>query len=269
MKKSLLVCLLCILLLTACGTTEATEPSATSTAPTPVAETEIPTTAPTEETTIPTEPPVTEPAHSALYIPGVDVEDVILWFNEVSLSAEFVNSGNPSFLQKWAAPIRYMIHGEPTEADVAMLEGFAHWLNGVDGFPGISEATEQFEANLNIYFCTQDELLWRLGDNFYGTDGGVTFWYNGDNQIYDAVICIRTDLNQYLRNSVILEELYNGLGPVQDTTLREDSLIYAGYSEPQELTEIDRLILQLLYHPQMKCGMNSAQCEDVIRKLYY
>ena len=108
-----------------------------------------------------------------------------------------------------------------------------------------------------------------LGDNFYNCDGGVTFWYDGYNQIYNATICYRTDLNQHLRNSVILEEIYNGLGPVQDTNLRPDSIIYAEFTQPQALTEVDELILKLLYHPDMKCGMNAAQCEAVIRQLYY
>jgi hypothetical protein len=129
--------------------------------------------------------------------------------------------------------------------------------------------TDDFsKINLDIYFCDFQDMIDHLGDNFYGADGGVTFWYEYD-EIYDATICYRTDIGQYVRNSVILEEIYNGLGPVQDTWLRTDSIIYAGYSEPQTLTEIDELILKLLYHPDMKCGMNRAACEAVIRALYY
>jgi hypothetical protein len=59
------------------------------------------------------------------------------------------------------------------------------------------------------------------------------------------------------------------LGPIQDTGLRPDSIIYQEYSEPQELTEVDELILKLLYHPDILPGMNAAQCEEVIRRLYY
>ena len=292
MKKLILMIFLCALLLAACGGREASGPETTAPqatyATTPPEETTPSSTAPVEETTIPaeetsaptepttapteppiTEPPVTEPEHSALYIPGVDVEDVILWFSEVSLSAEFINSGNPSFVQKWDSPILYMIHGQPTEEDLTVLTSFTQWLNALEGFPGISETTDPMASSLDIHFCTQQELIGHLGDHFYGMDGGVTFWYTGDNQIYDAIICVRTDLDQYLRNSVILEELYNCLGPIQDTSLREDSLIYAGYSDPQELTQIDQLILALLYHPDMKCGMKSAQCEALIRQLYY
>ena len=107
-----------------------------------------------------------------------------------------------------------------------------------------------------------------MGNNFAGLDGGVTFWYD-DDKIYSARIFCRTDIEQEVRNSVIIEEIYNGLGPVQDTDIRTDSIIYSGYSYPQEMTEIDELILKLLYSPKMLPGMNSLECENVIRELYY
>lgn len=262
--KKLLSFILCALLLAACGTNpESSEPAAT--VPTTIAESL--TAVPTENTTIPSTSP-TEPVHSALYTSGLDAEDVIDWFNEVCLAAEFVNSGDPSLLQKWDCTISYMVHGDPTDDDLAILESFAQWLNALDGFPGIIETADPLEANLNIHFCCQSEMLSKMGDWTHDLDGAVTFRYE-NNRIYDATICVRTDLSQHLRNSVILEELYNGLGPIQDTSLRPDSIIYAGFSEPQELTKIDKLILQLLYHPQMQCGMNAAQCEEVIRLLYY
>lgn len=224
------------------------------------AHTEAPTEAPTE---VPTTPP-----HSELYIPGVEVADVITYFNEVCLNAEFVNSGDPSYLQRWNAPITYQVLGDPTEADLAKIEEFSGWLNTLFGFPGIYEAGENEYANLQIHFCDQQKMIDLMGDNFSWMDGGVTFWYDND-VIYDAIICIRTDLNQHLRNSVILEEIYNGLGPIQDTDLRPDSIIYSVFSEPQELTDMDQLILKLLYHPDMKCGMDADACEAVIRALYY
>ena len=266
--KRLLTVLLCAFLLTACGSNSAsTQLSYTIPATAPTETIPICATEPVEETVVPTAAP-TESIHSALYIPGTDVEDVITWFNEVCLAAEFINSGDPSFLQKWDCPIFYMIYGEPTDDDLAILESFVQWLNTLEGFPGICEAENAQEANLNIHFCTHGEMLSIMGEWTYDLDGAVTFWYDND-RIYDAIVCVRTDLNQHLRNSVILEELYNGLGPIQDTSLRPDSLIYGGYSEPQELTKIDKLILQLLYHPDMKCSMDSTQCEEVIRSIYY
>ena len=231
---------------------------------------------PAPETTLPAEPgtaPVTVPATEtptespSLILPGVSTEDVICYFNEVCLDAEYIHSGDPSRLQKWETPIHYWIYGTPTPGDLTAFAEFRDWLNTIDGFPGIKEAKEPNEVNLRIHFCSQEDMISLMGENFFGMDGAVTFWYDRD-EIYDAVICIRTDLDQELRNSVILEELYNGLGPIQDTWLREDSIIYAGYSQPQSLTAVDELLLKLLYRPELQCGMDARECEILIRELY-
>lgn len=261
MRTLCLLLILCALLLSACiGAPVGVPPTQT------IPDTQATQTVQTDPPV--TEPPVTEPLHSEWYIPGVGVEDVIRYFSEVCLDAEFVNGGDPSCLQRWEVPIRYRLYGDPTDTDLQTLTTFARWLNTMDGFPGIYEAEDTLSANLQIYFCTQQELIDRMGENFYGTDGAVTFWYS-DDMIYNAVICYRTDLEQSLRNSVVLEEIYNGLGPIQDTSLRPDSIIYSGFSQPQALTAIDELLLKLLYHPDMRPGMNTQECEAVIRALYY
>lgn len=245
--------------------TKQTEPVPTETEPTVTEETQpSDTTAPTEPTQA-TEP---TPLHSPLYIEELEVEDVIRYFNEVCLDAEFANGGDASLVQKWAIPIYYRINGTPTDKDREVLSTFTAWLNTIEGFPGISETEDPLTANIEIHFCSQADILRLMGDNFSYVDGAVTFWYR-DNAIHDATICYNTEANQIVRNSVILEEIYNGLGPVQDTDLRKDSIIFSGYSEPQSLTAVDELILKLLYHPQIKCGMNAAECEEVIRQLYY
>ena len=276
MKKLPVFLLLLSLLLSACGTraeaaTPGTEPAVTaeSVQTEPAKQTELSEELPAEPTAEASEEISTEPLHSEFYIPGVSVEDVIFYFSEVCLDAEIIHSGDASVLQKWKYPVRYLLMGEYTLEDLAALNGFESWLNTVEGFPGINQTQEPGEANLKIHFCDQEEMLSLMGADFRDMDGAVTFWYNGMDEIYDAIICCRTDLDQDLRNAVILEEMYNGLGPIQDTDLRVDSVIYSGYSEPQRLTQMDELILRLLYHPQMECGMDAQQCADVIRQLYY
>lgn len=266
MKKYRYLCLfLCVIIFAGCaaGMQEPTvaEPLTTETMEPPAV---IP------ETTVPSTTEATEPQplHSPLYIPGTAVEDVIFWFNEVCLDAEFINSGDPSVLQKWEETIVYTLYGSYNNEDLAVLCEFAAWLNGLEGFPGIREAEEGEYSNLRIHFCSGQQMVEILGDNFWGMDGGVTFWYLED-AIYDETICVREDLSRALRTSVLLEELYNGLGPVQDTVSRPDSIIYSEYAEPQNLTEVDRLLLKLLYHPEMDCGMTADECETVIRSLYY
>ncbi len=269
MKKKLFSLLVVALLLTGCGKTQQAPGGEAGPEVSVTAEIVQPTPEPTPSPTpCPTPTPTPAPEHSPLYIEGLSVEDVISYFNEVCLDAEFVNSGDPSCIQKWTVPITYIIEGDATEQDLEMLKGFEDWLNTIEGFPGILGTDDPLRANLQIYFCSQPDMVDIMGDDFYGLDGGVTFWYD-NNEIYRAVICYRNDIDQTVRNSVILEEIYNGLGPIQDTQLRLDSIIYAGFSAPQELTEVDELLLRLLYHPDIRCGMYSRHCEEIIRSLYY
>lgn len=246
---------------------EQTEPAATATTVPTVTTPAITTDTSPTETTAP--PASQKPAHSPYYISGLDTDRVLSYFSEVVLDAEFINSGNADVVQKWDRQISYGVLGAPTQEDRAALLAMASAVNGISGFPGMYEVSDPDSANLRIHFVSQEEMVQILGDNFYGSDGGVTIWWNDSQQIYEGVICIRTDIDQYVRNSVIKEEIYNGLGPLQDTDLRTDSLIWSGYSAPQDMTQVDRLILTLLYHPQIKCGMNAAECEAVIRELYY
>ena len=213
-------------------------------------------------------PAITEPEHSSLYVPGVNVEDVILYFNEVCLDSEFINSGDPSRVQKWMTPIYYRLEGNYHEQDVAVLNSFAAWLNDIEGFPGLFPTEDLGKRNLWIYFCDRQRMIDLMGPDFTDMDGAVTFWYTND-EIYDEIICYREDMDQDLRNSVILEEIYNGLGPIQDTTMRPDSIIYQEFAQNQWLSSVDELLLRLLYHPEIRPGMTAQECEQVIRRLYY
>jgi len=206
------------------------------------------------------EMPVSSEEHSPLYIPGLRVEDVILYFNEVCLDAEYVNTGDATLVQKWTGPICYELYGDYTAADADLVKALAGILNEIEGFPGMYQSSGEDYPVLRISFYTAEDLMAQMGSvvNYETVDGAVEYWYDGYNCIYDARIGVRCDVDQHLRNSVILEEIYNGLGPIQDTWQREDSIAYAGYSEPQWLTEVDLLILKLLYHPEMLCGMDAA-----------
>lgn len=225
-----------------------------------------------ESTETPTTQETTVPAHSPLYLEGYTLEQVTAYFAEVVLDAEYsTGEGNINVVQKWTEPIHYMIFGEATQEDRDKLAKLFAQLNAVEGFPGFEAAPSPIAANLTLNFYNQEDFQTYFGRivNYEDADGAVEYWYyNETNNIYNATIGYRTDIDQYTRNSVLLEEVINGLG-ITDTKLREDSITYQGFSQTQELSEMDWLIVRLLYHPDMRCGMNLEQCRAVIEKLYY
>lgn len=220
----------------------------------------------TDGTTVSTEPP-----HTQLYIPGVPVEDMIRYFNEVALSIEYNNGpGDPNLIQKWKYPIYYHIEGDPTDQDIAILLGLFDELNAIYGFPGIYPADYRSQANLKISFLDRENFRLNFSDYINGeeADGAVQFWYYTDtNEIYEAEIGYRTDISQEIRNSVLLEEIINALG-LSDSELRSDSIVYQYGSSATALSREDWVIIQLLYHPDMACGMDADACKLVIEKIY-
>lgn len=239
--------------------------------------TEEPTTLPpvTEEattapTTLPPEP--TEPEHSEFYIPGVSTEDIITYFNEVVLSMEYTTGdGDVTLVQKWKRPIRYRIEGTPTEEDMAVLQALFAQLNAIEGFPGLEDAQQTPPEDLTISFLDMESFNLAFSDIVHGeiADGAVQFWYYTDtNEIHTGRIGYRTDISQQIRNSVILEEIINCLG-FNDTVMREDSIVYQYSSDNTQPSPIDWVLLRLMYHPDIQCGMNAQQCRAVLEKLYY
>lgn len=270
MRKWLILLLVLALCGCAAPVPETTVP-VTSIPETTIPETTVPeTTVP--ETTVPATTAPTEPLHSALYREGFDVEEILIYFQEVTNQIEYTDgTGDPSLIQKWLSPMVYRIHGSPTEEDLRVLTEFCDRLNAVPGFPGIREAQEYEPENLSLNFLDSDSFRERFTDVVHGEDawGATQYWYYTDtNEIYDGTIGYRTDIPQADRNSIILEEIVNTLG-ISDSGRRSDSIVYQYSNDNLQLSEIDWLLLELLYHPDIACGMDAEMCEKVIRDLYY
>lgn len=226
----------------------------------------------TPETTVPpaTAPPTTAPAES-LFPDGIALEDVITWFDEVVLHMEYSDgTGDASLVQKWRFPIRCRIYGDPTEEDLEVLEEFFTQLNEVPGFPGISFAADGDFENLSLCFYGPDQFREEFSAAVHGEEawGAAQFWYYTDtNELYEARIGYRTDIPQLDRNSILLEEIVNCIG-LTDTVLREDSIVHQYSNSNLELSTEDWLILKLLYHPDINCGMSAEECHAIIEELY-
>lgn len=277
MKKCIVtaICVMLVLIFCACQVPVAppaetvpaviTEPS--------MAPTQPETTTPTEPvTTTPTEPETTQTVHSELYLEEYSVEQVIEYFEEVALDMEYTDgTGNTSLVQKWTEPIYYRIYGDATEEDLAVIDGLFTQLNTIPGFPGIYPPAEGDIHHMALNFMDQQTFQDTFSDFILGESayGAVQFWYyTATNEIHTANIGYRTDVNQQERNSVLVEEVINGLG-ITDSVLRPDSVVYQYSNDNTCLSDMDFLILQLLYDPAIECGMDAEACRNAIRQIYY
>lgn len=213
---------------------------------------------------------VTRPVFYGTHNADYSAEEIWKYFEEVVLNTEYSSgTGNAQLVQKWMSPIHYRFFGTPTEEDLAVLDGLFAQLNQIPGFPGIHEAAEGETEQLRISFLEPDVFRDSYSSVVDGEDanGAVEFWYYTDtNEIHSARIGYRTDIDQSLRNSILVEEIVNALG-ISDTVLREDSITYQYSDFNTVLSDVDWILLNLLYHPEIQCGMDAEACAAVVQQL--
>ncbi len=269
MKKvrAVLLCLCMAVLLSACFPLPVpTEPAETFP---PV--TEPPVTIPPVTAPPVTVPPETEPPHSPYYLPYYLPEDVVFWFQEVALAGEFPEDPEDMAnyqVKRWENEIRYQIVGAPTEEDLVTVRDFWDRMGQIKGFPPVTETDCAEDANYVIHFYTHQDMMESDETIDNATNGFVRVWWNGNLELESAMVYICTEDEQHYRNRVIRHELYQSLGMLQDT-IREDSMIYQMTLEADDYSELDMLLMQLLYHEDIAVGMGIEECTQVIEALYY
>ena len=216
--------------------------------------------------------PSKHPEHSHLYNPNYNQNEILTYFEEVVLNMEYSDgTGDVTRVQKWLSPIYYNIYGSCTDDDLSELYELFAQLNNIDGFPGIYPASDENLENMSISFLEPNDFINQFSNiiNDEAAYGATEFWYYTDtNEIHTARIGYRTDLDQVTRNSILLEEIINSLG-ISDSTLRTDSVVYQDSNDNFVLSDVDILILKLLYDTEIQCGMNYENCKEIIESLYY
>ncbi len=203
--------------------------------------------------------------HSVYYADRVSVDKIAYYFNDVCFGNEYGSAKDK--ITKWQDPIMLYIDGVATMTDYEVLTDFLDYLNNIDGFPGIMQIYDKAQANLVVHFYGLEQF--RNEVEVQDADGFATFNFQTDTGIItDGNIYIRTDISQADRSSIILEEIYQILGPTKDTLVRKDSIIYQR-GNAAALSKEDKSIISMLYNSHITPGMTMAQSEEVIREIYY
>lgn len=211
--------------------------------------------------------------HSEFYISKYSARRVKQCFDEVVLNSEYSDgSGDTSLVQKWKGIITYSVDGPYLPDDLDIISCFFELFAGSPGFPTVKYSANDPEAALQIHFVQKSDFVAYTADTVGdpNADGAATFYYGNDTNIIEkGVIYYNNEMARSVRRSVLLEELYNVMGAPNDTVLRDDSIVYQFFSSAEDLSDMDVLIMRLLYVPDIKCGMNADEANGIIDTLYF
>ncbi|WP_253188435.1 DUF2927 domain-containing protein [Leptolyngbya sp. 'hensonii'] len=189
--------------------------------------------------------------------------EVINYFLEIAMGSEYGES--TSVIRKWSGPIRIKIYGSPTLEDRRTLETVIREVNNL--ISGVYLELTDSNANVQIYFVPESQFR-RYEPNYQPVNYGF-FWTSiQGNVIQKARIMITTTgVTQKERSHLIREELTQALGLMKDSYRYRDSIFYQGWTDPTEYSAIDRTLIQMLYHPEIRPGLNKAQVLKTLMEL--
>lgn len=184
-------------------------------------------------------------------------------------SAEYEDTTG-GHLTRWEDSIRLYVGGHPTRADLEELDDFLLELAlRVPLLPNITRTNREAEADITIYYVPLSSVGSYVRNYVEGNWGYFNFFHNGAYQRYKGLIAIATDVtNQRQRNHIMREELVGVLALGNDHELYEDSIVYQPWTEVQDLSEVDWLMLNMIYSPYVSCGMTYEQAYAALYSVY-
>jgi hypothetical protein len=184
------------------------------------------------------------------------------YFFEIALGAEFGDS--VPVIKKWDDDIHIKIHGEPTEDDINSIKKIVNELNDLLGVVNVRIVDEN--ENVSITFSPESEFA-SLDPNYVPTNYGFfwALWHDDNYVIYEASILISSvEITQMERSHLIREELTQSLGLMNDSDAFDNSIFYHKWTDVTNYSDIDRAVIELLYHKQIKPGMTKSQVAEIL-----
>lgn len=182
-------------------------------------------------------------------------EETLSYFSAVVFSTEYGGSSeDDNRLRRWEEPLLITVDGSPTDEDLAVLNRHIGDLQAVPGMPEIRRVRSG--GNVAIHFVPLSAMGNAVPGYVEGNWGFFRVWWDESLRMNRAEVAIASDVTtQPQRNHLILEEVTQLLGLMQDADSHADSIFYGPWTETQALSALDWRLVALLYRTDLSAGM--------------
>lgn len=189
------------------------------------------------------------------------------YFAEIAGGAEFGEVAQ-GYVRKWQQPIRIAVTGQATSEDRTVIEGVVSQVNSLGLLPPVTILEDSEKANVTFIFDSLNNLKRTLPD--YREDNMGMFFFQEQNfVIRQATIGIVSGLtDQKSRNHLIQEEFLQSLGLPRDSEQYPDSIFQQEWTLIQRPSDMDWLLLEMLYRPELSPGMPMNKAKSILHELY-
>ncbi|MDO5734436.1 MAG: DUF2927 domain-containing protein [Eubacteriales bacterium] len=173
-------------------------------------------------------------------------------------------------LKRWESrSIPIILEGKYTPEDQAYLEALMAELNELDNFPQLELATELSPESIEIQFGEPLALA-----EIYGTGEAIEnfLWFiNWKSEPSFELFLAKLGVNSEQDLAGRKADLCHGLLPLfglYNSEFRADDSALAYAATETELSQLDKLVLEMHYRPELEVGMPVKAAVQLLRELY-
>lgn len=191
-------------------------------------------------------------------------------FDVCALSMEYPGAGAvQGHLIRWEGSIRVYVGGSPTKKDLETIDRMLLDLAlRVPDMPNVTLTDIRSGSDIRIWFVPLKQMKNYVPGYVEGNWG--MFHYSYVNwRITEAQIGIAADVtDQRSRNHLIQEEFFGALGLLNDHDLYSDSIVYQPWTTVQQPSEVDWLMLNMVYSPLLSPGMEKNEIHRILENAW-
>ncbi len=194
-------------------------------------------------------------------------KEVIAYFNKIALGFEFGNSDR--ITRKWVDDVILFAGGDQNKDLSAELDKIIVEINelATDGFK-ITLVKDSLLSNYYLFLGPGEEYAKKypaeaeLVNSNFGLFNVSWDGFNNLNSGHMYVDTHRTDSNA--QKHLLREELTQSLGLARDAYDYPESIFQQSWTTTTTYASIDKELIRLLYHPEMKSGLDEMKADQVL-----
>lgn len=193
-------------------------------------------------------------------------KEAIDYFVEVALGSEYGSADK--VIAKWQGEVRLFVAGEQIPPVQQEITKIIKELNALMKSCKIREVTQESEANLILFLGNKQDYADRYEPKAERyNDLGFFYIYPNENKVLErGSLYIDTERMKAndTRFHFLREELTQSLGLMNDSFKYAESIFYQKWSLTNTFSPIDKQIIEMLYLPQVKAGMNEQEVRRIL-----
>ncbi|GAA4302950.1 hypothetical protein GCM10023183_15100 [Nibribacter koreensis] len=197
-------------------------------------------------------------------------ESVISYFKEIALGFQF--GGSSEITRRWQTDVKVYIEGTPTAENLSEFQKVRSEINALatNGF-SVEVVTDKSQSNLSLYFGDANEFS-RLYPSLEGVAKAnlrtFAVWWNASNEINRSVIFIDNIVaSAPQQKSWVRGMLAGAIGLGQVSPLYPESIFYSRANTNSAFTQMDKDLIRLLYHQDMRIGLSEEEVGPVLENI--